>query len=408
MSSTVTRRVQHRGNFTIGWICQNETELAASKGMLDETYQNLPQDESDSNTYTLGSIGPHKVAIACCPSGERGADTAASVAKDLQRSFPNTRFCLMVGVGGGAPGHPNDDPAKDIHLGDVVVSQSGEGHGGVVQYDFGKTMKEGKFIKTRHLDKPPKAVMTTISKLSAHHKYTGSKIGEYISNMLESVKPVMRERFKYQGIEHDQLFVVGYDHMKSGKDCKSADCDERCLVTRKRRIDNDPVIHYGLIGSANNLIEHGATREKFRQEEGILCFETEAAGLMNNFECVVIRGISHYSDSHGNDVWLPYAAAAAAAYAKELLETLPVRRATMQEEPTQEDTTQMTHVTNNYLQFTHGQHPQLSRAATFSTVADSKRPLALEYRPAISQYGVPKTKSTKEKSVVSTRIPRRA
>jgi hypothetical protein len=208
-------------------------------------------------------------------------------------------------------------------------------------------MKEGKFIKTRHLDKPPKAVMTTISKLSAHHKYTESKIGEYISNMLESVRPVMRERFKYQGIELDQLFAAGYDHMKSGKDCKSAGCDERCLVTRKRRIDNDPVIHYGLIGSANNLIEHGATREKFQQEEGILCFETEAAGLMNNFECVVIRGISHYSDSHGNDVWLPYAAAAAAAYAKELLETLPVRRATMQEEPTQEDTTQMTHVTNN-------------------------------------------------------------
>jgi hypothetical protein len=129
MSFTMTRRVQHRGKFTIGWICQNETELAASKGMLDETYQSLPQDESDSNTYTLGSIGPHHVAMACCPSGERGTDTAASVANDLQRSFPNTRFCLMVGVGGGAPGQPNDDPAKDIRLGDVVVSQSGEGHG---------------------------------------------------------------------------------------------------------------------------------------------------------------------------------------------------------------------------------------------------------------------------------------
>jgi nucleoside phosphorylase len=128
MSFTMTS-VQHRDNFTIGWICQNQTELAASERMLDKTYQNPPQDESDSNTYTLGSIGQHNVAMACFPSGERGTDTAASVAKDLHRSFPNTRFCLMVGVGGGAPGHPNEDPTKDIRLGDVVVSRSGDNHG---------------------------------------------------------------------------------------------------------------------------------------------------------------------------------------------------------------------------------------------------------------------------------------
>jgi len=124
----MTRVVPHR-DFTIGWICQNEIELAASKGMLDETYQNLPQDENDSNTYTLGRIKLHNVVMACLPSGERGTDTAASVAKDLLRSFPNIRLGLMVGVGGGAPGHPSDDPMEDIRLGDIVVSQSGEGHG---------------------------------------------------------------------------------------------------------------------------------------------------------------------------------------------------------------------------------------------------------------------------------------
>ncbi|THZ36792.1 hypothetical protein D6C88_10432 [Aureobasidium pullulans] len=52
---------------------------------------------------------------------------------------------------------------------------------------------------------------------------------------------------------------------------------------------------------------------------GVLCFEMEAAGLMNNFPCLVIRGISDYSDSHKNDRWQRYAAATAAAFAKELL-----------------------------------------------------------------------------------------
>jgi hypothetical protein len=56
---------------------------------------------------------------------------------------------------------------------------------------------------------------------------------------------------------------------------------------------------------------------------GIICFEMEAAGLMDNFPCLVIRGICGYSDTHTHKNWQPYAAATAAAYAKELLEVIP-------------------------------------------------------------------------------------
>ena len=40
---------------------------------------------------------------------------------------------------------------------------------------------------------------------------------------------------------------------------------------------------------------------------------------MDNFPCLTIRGICDYSDTHKNKNWQPYAAATAAAYAKELL-----------------------------------------------------------------------------------------
>ena len=190
----------------------------------------------------------------------------------------------------------------------------------MVQYDFGKTIEEGKFIKTRSLDKPPMVLRSAISKLRATHEIEGSAIGEYVSKMLES-KPRMREKFKYQGIKLDQLFEANYDHRKSGRSCEG--CDKRHLLTRRSRDTSDPVIHYGLIGSANQVMRHGATREKLRQEEGILCFEMEAAGLMDNFPCLIIRGICDYSDTHKNKRWQPYAAAVAAAYAKELLETMP-------------------------------------------------------------------------------------
>jgi nucleoside phosphorylase len=52
-------------------------------------------------------------------------------------------------------------------------------------------------------------------------------------------------------------------------------------------------------------------------------FRMEAAGLMNHFPCLVIRGICDYSDSHKNKVWQGYAAMTAAAYAKDLLCRIP-------------------------------------------------------------------------------------
>lgn len=45
----------------------------------------------------------------------------------------------------------------------------------------------------------------------------------------------------------------------------------------------------------------------------------EAAGVDVNRQCLVIRGISDYADSHKNDLWKSYAAGMAAAFTRELL-----------------------------------------------------------------------------------------
>jgi len=162
--------------------------------------------------------------------------------------------------------------------------------------------------------------MTGVSKLQARHLRKGNAIRGHVDSMLES-NPAMQQKFKYRNPKDDQLFHADYDHMDGEKYCKN--CSEECLVQRKARTPDVPVIHYGLIGSANQVMRHGVTREKLRQERGILCFEMEAAGLMDNFPCLVIRGICDYSDTHKNKDWQPYAAATAAAYAKELLGVIP-------------------------------------------------------------------------------------
>lgn len=60
-------------------------------------------------------------------------------------------------------------------------------------------------------------------------------------------------------------------------------------------------------------------RDKLAEQEHILCFEREATGLMEDFPCVVIRGVCDYSDSHHNKDWQGYAAMTASAYARDLL-----------------------------------------------------------------------------------------
>jgi nucleoside phosphorylase len=162
--------------------------------------------------------------------------------------------------------------------------------------------------------------MTGVAKLRALHLRKGSTIQQHFNSILE-LNPAMQQDFSYRNSEDDQLFQADYDHMGSDEDCTN--CDEKRLVQRKPRSTNVPVIHYGLIGSANQVIRDGVTREKLRQERGIICFETEAAGLMDNFPCIVIRGICDYSDTHTHRNWQPYAAATAAAYAKELLGVIP-------------------------------------------------------------------------------------
>ncbi|KAF5521492.1 hypothetical protein CGCA056_v006881 [Colletotrichum aenigma] len=101
-------------------------------------------------------------------------------------------------------------------------------------------------------------------------------------------------------------------------------CDPGKEIGRRQRRSTDPVVHYGLIASGNSVVKDGVSRDDIVRRLGdkCICFEMEAAGLMDNFPCLVIRGICDYADTHKNDRWQNYSAATAAAFAKELLEVI--------------------------------------------------------------------------------------
>jgi nucleoside phosphorylase len=190
----------------------------------------------------------------------------------------------------------------------------------VVQYDYGKTVTEGRFGRIGTLNKPPQALLTAVTKLQADHILDDSRIPTHLSEIVTKY-PAKMSNFTHRGQQQDRLFQADYNHVGSENTCD--DCDASKLVARVARATDNPIVHYGLIASGNQVMKHGGTRDHLARELGILCFEMEAAGLMDNFPCLVIRGICDYADSHKNKQWQEYAAATAAAYAKEILSVIP-------------------------------------------------------------------------------------
>jgi len=266
--------------------------MAASRAMLDEHHGELDRRRNDSNTYVFGSVGSHNIVIACLPFGVYGTTSAATGATQMLASFPSIRFGIMVGIGGGVPGGD-----ADIRLGDIVVSKPTGKFGGVVQYDFGKTIQGGEFTRVGSLNKPPLSLLTGVSKLEADHILGLSKVPLHLSDMTARY-PALEAKFTYLGQSHDRLFEYEYEHPNSETTCEN--CSLSRTIERPLRKGTDPVIHYGTIASGNQVLKHGATRDRLRRELGILCFEMEAAGLMDSFPCLVVRGICDYADSHKN------------------------------------------------------------------------------------------------------------
>ncbi|SCO84450.1 related to RSA4-WD-repeat protein required for maturation and efficient intra-nuclear transport [Fusarium oxysporum] len=317
-------RLESPDLYTIGWIAALPIERAAVTALLHYRHdapEGFDQRRSDTNSYTWGRIGQHNVVIASLPSGVYGTTSAATTASNLIHSLPHIRIGLLVGIGGGIA---RPDAGQDIRLGDVVVSQPDGTTGGVIQYDLGKAKANGGWERKGSLDKPPAVLLHALASLQAEHEIARSKVPDLLQTMLE-VNPGMtrpKTDFTYQGAENDRLFNSKYDHI-GGSNCDK--CDSAWEVKRKQRDSTDPEIYYGIIASGNKLIKDAATRDSLLEDTGdeCLCVEMEAAGLMDRFPCLVIRGICDYADSHKSDRWQRYAAATAAALAVELLEYVP-------------------------------------------------------------------------------------
>ncbi|KAK6329625.1 hypothetical protein TWF730_006173 [Orbilia blumenaviensis] len=261
---------QTHEEYTVGWICALPKEQTAAISMLDEQHADFPKSQNDANAYTLGSIGPHNVVITCLPLKCYGTNQTARAVAQMFSTFPSVKIVLMVGIGAGIP--------SKVKLGDVVISTEW------TQWDFGKANGDGVF---EHIDKryyPPTELSSAMSKLQTDHEMHGTKISQYLNDLTA---------------KHPRL---ASQYTSTGK-------------------PEEVQVHYGLIASGNQVVKDAAVRNAIykRLNNQVLCIEMEAAGLVG-IPAIIIRGVCDYADSEKNDDWQEYAAAVAAACAKEFLQ----------------------------------------------------------------------------------------
>lgn len=309
-------------DYTVGWICPLEVEQIAAMEMLDEEHERLSQASMDHNVYNLGSIAGHNVVVAGLYSP--GNSAAATVVSQMRMTFPNLRFGMLVGIGGGIPVKTDNGM---IRLGDIVVSKPVGQHSGAVQYDHGKA-RSGQFERTGFLAPPPTVLLNAAQDLAAKRARSRA---DPIKTNLKRIDTNIRglRKYKHPGIANDHLYNANYIHLKPELSCIECGCHPSQRIPRSTdESDGDDessvVVHRGTIASGELVIKDAKLRDKLAKAYGLLSFEMEAAGALSDFPCIVIRGISDYCDSHKNNEWQGFAAAAAAAYARQLFFHMPI------------------------------------------------------------------------------------
>jgi hypothetical protein len=183
-----------------------------------------------------------------------------------------------------------------------------------VHHDKGK-LTDGGLQLAAHVNKPPGWLLTKVKQLRSDRRMHRSRMIEYLRSVQDQILQIQElAAYQFPGREYDKLFKSTSQHV-SGDSCLL--CDQNALLTRSKR--KEPIVHHGLIASGSQIMRSAKRRDELRAQRNVLCFETEAIGLVDNFPCLVIRGISDYADSHKNDLWQGYAAITSAAYAKDLL-----------------------------------------------------------------------------------------
>lgn len=251
----------------------------------------------EKTQFPHGRIGSKDVVLAMSGMGN---NLSSSIATKVYDKYPSVKYTFVVGIAGGIP--DLDNPANHVSLGDLVISDEK----GVLQYDMTKTKSDG--TEYNFSPRPPDATLIRNSKLYVERVDRGAyKYWGYLDELM-----------KANSINRPETQILDESPWIEGASVGMPPMPEGCDGNRPR-------IHFGPIASANTVVKDVELRNQLKDKFKAKAVEMEASGVadaawLSGKSYFVVRGICDYANPDKNDAWQKYAAAAAAAFTREIIE----------------------------------------------------------------------------------------
>ncbi|GAB0097346.1 uncharacterized protein DMENIID0001_129810 [Sergentomyia squamirostris] len=283
----------------------------------------------ESNVYTLGNIGAHRIVSTKLPSvgSTREAMTAAgNTTTRLLGTFQKVDYVFIVGVAGGVPHYT--DYRKHVRLGDVVISHPDIKRNSVVENGHSNPWGDDQFVyvynsRGREVKTyfPANPCLQQISKyLQMQHlkKPWESYLREGLKHLQERTsndfnRPAANTDKLYMNIGNRDVIEVAHPQ-QNPQDAE--DVTDGGPLTR---------VHLGPIGSGSDQIKSDTLRSEFSRTFGLLATDIEMSSVLDSIvgNCrdsfILVKGISDYKDGMTTKKWQNYASLAAAAVMKSII-----------------------------------------------------------------------------------------
>ncbi|XP_055370770.1 uncharacterized protein LOC129605192 isoform X2 [Condylostylus longicornis] len=320
---------------TIAIITAQYCEKVAVDAMLEnkETFVRYTT-VGESNVYTLGNIGAHRIVSTKLPSigGSREAMTAAgNTTTRLLGTFQKVDYVFIVGVAGGIPHFT--DYRRHVRLGDVVVSS----------YDKNRPIMNGNNNSSSG-NKP--YIYVYSSENNVKNFYPVNDCLQKIANNLQVAatddkKPW--ETYFNEGLHQLRLKTeTDFSRPAANTDKLYMNIGNREVIEvqhpqpeylNEDEISNNDIsnnqsstrIHLGPIGSGKDLIKTDNLRTEFAKKYGLLATDVEMSSVLESIigNCrdsfILVKGVSDYKDGLSTRKWQNYSSLIAAAVMKSII-----------------------------------------------------------------------------------------
>lgn len=291
---------KNRTQPTIGIITALPEEYFEMKNLMVNPQEDTQPGRGAGRRYARGNIpaaagGSHRIVLCLADQGNNASSVRAT---QLLQHYPTVEYIFMTGIAGGVP-NPQK-PVEHVRLGDIVVSDKN----GVIQFDFGKKLDGTLDIRAKPV--PSGAELDEAARLLLADEDDGAWMKYIEGSKIRRPKPDT-------DILHDSVQIEKVIRHPADSE----------------RVEGRPRVFRGPIGSSNALLKDPVLRDRLRDEYSVKAIEMEGSGIadaawVHAKEYLVIRGISDYCDSYKDDAWKRYAALAAAAFTRALIESIPL------------------------------------------------------------------------------------